>query len=89
MYTGVFLPTEEITNNVKKWYDDGTEIVFSCGGAILYSVIEATDEKEDRKMTGEKITKKETYFLPCTEVNCAAFDISSLKCKLVERVNHI
>ena len=46
-------------------------------------------EKEDRKMTGEKITKKETYFLPCAEANCAAFDISSLKCKLVERVNHI
>ena len=45
-------------------------------------------EKEDRKMTGEKITIKETHFLSCT-IECAAFDISSLKCKLVERVNHI
>lgn len=46
-------------------------------------------EKEQRTLSGEKITKKEIHFLSCLEVECAAYDIVNLKCKLVERVNNI
>ena len=59
MYTGGFVPTEKITNDVKKWYANGTEIVFSCGAGILYSVIEATDEYENKKIIGVDVDQSE------------------------------
>ena len=52
MYTGGFTPSDEITVNMKKWYDEGTEIIFSCGGGILYSVIEASNNDTNRKIIG-------------------------------------
>lgn len=51
-YAGGFEPTEEIANNMKKWYEDGTEVIFSCGGSILHSVITAAEEDEKRKIIG-------------------------------------
>lgn len=52
MYAGGFTPSDDITNNMKKWYDAGTEIIFSCGGGILYSVIEAAGNDANRKIIG-------------------------------------
>ena len=52
MYTGGFTPSDEITVNMKKWYDEGTEVIFSCGGGILYSVIEASGNDANRKIIG-------------------------------------
>jgi len=52
MYTGGFQPSNDITNDVEKWYNKGTEIIFSCGGGILYSVIEAAGNNKDRKIIG-------------------------------------
>ena len=51
-YTGTFQPSEKIRDDVNKWYKDGTEIIFSCGGGILYSVIDAAGEKKDREIIG-------------------------------------
>lgn len=51
-YTGGFEPTEEITEEMNNWYKDGTEVIFSCGGGIIYSVISAAKEDKDRKIIG-------------------------------------
>ena len=51
-YAGVFEPSDAITNSVKKWYADGLEVVFSCGGGILYSVIEAAGDDVNNKIIG-------------------------------------
>lgn len=51
-YAGGFEPTEEIANSMKKWYEEGTEVIFSCGGSILHSVITAAEEDEKRKIIG-------------------------------------
>ena len=51
-YAGGFQPTKKITSRMRKWYDDGTEVIFSCGGGILYSVIEAASTDEKRKIIG-------------------------------------
>ena len=43
-YSGVFWPTDEIMIKTTKWYTEGTQIIFSAGGNILYSVIASADE---------------------------------------------
>ena len=43
-YANSFAPTDEITEKMKGWYEDGTEVVFACGGGIVASCIEAAEE---------------------------------------------
>ncbi|MEG1523499.1 MAG: BMP family ABC transporter substrate-binding protein [Clostridia bacterium] len=50
-YSGSFSPTEEIKTKTAGWYTEGTEIIFSCGGGILFSVIASADEA-DGKLIG-------------------------------------
>lgn len=52
MYAGGFEATSDITKKMTKWYEDGTEVIFSCGGGIIYSVIEAAEKDEKRKIIG-------------------------------------
>ena len=40
-YVNQFNADEHITSYMNKWYKDGTEIIFSCGGQIYTSVAEA------------------------------------------------
>lgn len=51
-YGGGFQPTKKITKQMRDWYKSGTEVIFSCGGGILYSVIEAAGDDENRKIIG-------------------------------------
>ncbi len=43
IYTDSFLPSAEITALMNRWYEDGTEIVMSCGGSLYVSAIEAAN----------------------------------------------
>ena len=43
-YSGSFAPNDEIKAKMDSWYADGTQVVFACGGGILYSCIAAADE---------------------------------------------
>lgn len=43
-YSNSFTPTDEIKTKMSGWITEGTEIVFACGGGILYSLIKAADE---------------------------------------------
>lgn len=50
-YSDSFLPSDEIEKKMKGWYEEGTQVVFSCGGGISISAISAA-EKTDGKVIG-------------------------------------
>jgi len=43
-YTGTFNPDRSIEENAVKWYSEGTEIIFACGGSIYQSVLAAAKQ---------------------------------------------
>jgi basic membrane protein A len=43
-YSATFAPNDEIKSKMGSWYADGTQVVFACGGGILYSCIAAAEE---------------------------------------------
>lgn len=50
-YADTYQPGQEITDKASKWYSEGTEIIFSCGGSLYKSVLEAA-EQEDGLLIG-------------------------------------
>ncbi len=44
-YTGAFAATPEAQSMAASWYQNGTEIIFGCGGAVGNSVMAAAEEK--------------------------------------------
>jgi basic membrane protein A len=54
-YSGSFDPTPEKMTTVSSWYETGTEIVFSCGGTIVQSAIQAAEAGEGRYLIGVDI----------------------------------
>ena len=45
--------------------------------------------KEEKLLNGDKIIKKETEFLQCSEAKCQAYDLGKFSCTLVKGVNSI
>lgn len=43
-YSGSFAPNDDIKSKTAGWYTEGTQIIFACGGGILYSAIASADE---------------------------------------------
>ena len=48
-YTGTFLPSPDIQTRAAAWYNDGVEVIFSCGGGICFSIFPAAEN------TGKKV----------------------------------
>ena len=44
-YTGGFAATPEAQSMAASWYQNGTEVIFGCGGAVGNSVMAAAQEK--------------------------------------------
>ncbi len=44
-YTGAFAATPEAQSMAASWYQNGTEVIFGCGGAVGNSVMAAAHEK--------------------------------------------
>ena len=42
-YTGTFAPAPEIQTMAASWYNDGVEVIFSCGGGICFSIFPAAE----------------------------------------------
>ena len=51
-YAGGFVATDVITKDMTAWYTTGTEVIFSCGGGIVESVIQAAGTDANRKIIG-------------------------------------
>lgn len=45
-YAGTFLANKEIEEVSGIWYEEGTEVIFACGGSIYESVLSAAKERE-------------------------------------------
>lgn len=43
-YADTYQPGQEISDKALRWYSDGTEIIFSCGGSLYKSVLEAAEQ---------------------------------------------
>ena len=58
-YTGNFSPSDDNQNNAKAWYNDGTQVIFTCGGAICDSVVAAskTFDAGTKKMIGVDVNQ--------------------------------
>ena len=51
-YTGTFDASPDIVTRASEWYTSGTEIIFSCGGTIVNSIIQAAKDGENRRIVG-------------------------------------
>ena len=51
-YGSTFSASTELATQMSSWYTDGTEVIFSCGGSMLQSVIAAAQETENGKIIG-------------------------------------
>jgi len=45
-YCGAFWPTDDIKIKMSGWATEGTEVVFACGGGIVFSALLAADEAD-------------------------------------------
>lgn len=50
-YMETFEPSEEVGNEASKWYEDGVEVIFACGGGLGTAVMDAA-EKAGGKVIG-------------------------------------
>lgn len=53
-YAGGFSPTTDIQTAMSSWYTAGTEVIFSCGGGIYSSVVQAATTANGNLAEGEK-----------------------------------
>lgn len=51
-YGSTFSASTELATQMGSWYNDGTEVIFSCGGSMVQSVIAAAKETENGKIIG-------------------------------------
>ena len=51
-YTGGFAATPEAQAMASSWYNDGIQVIFSCGGAVGNSVMAAAEASKDGKVIG-------------------------------------
>ncbi len=51
-YGSTFSASTELAAQMGSWYTDGTEVIFSCGGSMIQSVISAAQETTDGKIIG-------------------------------------
>ena len=52
MYGSSFSASTELATQMGSWYNNGTQVVFSCGGSMVQSVISAAKETNDGKIIG-------------------------------------
>ena len=51
-YGSSFSASTELATQMSSWYNDGTEVIFSCGGSMVQSVIAAAKETTNGKIIG-------------------------------------
>lgn len=57
-YGDTFLADEEIMEAAREWYENGTEIIFTCGGSIYQSVLSCA-EANDGMMIGADVDQSD------------------------------
>ena len=57
-YAGTFSADDKITTTTASWYDTGTEVVFSCGGGIYLSILNAANNTANGKVIGVDVDQR-------------------------------
>lgn len=57
-YGDAFSASTELQQQVNGWYNAGTEVVFSCGGSMVNSVVAAVGSNTDRYIIGVDVDQK-------------------------------
>ena len=52
LYGGGYSASPELQSQISGWYNDGTQVVFACGGSMLQSVKAAANETADGMIIG-------------------------------------
>ena len=99
LYGGAFTSSPELQTQVAGWYNNGTQVVFSCGGSMLNSVIAAAEETTDGKIIGvdvdqsgisERIITSACKGLkPSVEQTLEAWDAGNWDAQLADKTNNM
>lgn len=78
-YAGTCGPSRAVYAKAQKWYSEGTEIIFACGGDLYASVLEAAD-KEGGLLVGADVDRsgRSERFLTSAEKGIANAVVISL-----------
>ena len=82
-YGGQFSGSPEITAKMEGWYQNGTEVVFACGGGIYTSALEAA-EKNGGKVIGVDVDQ--SYISPLI-ITSAMKGLQNVTESLLESLN--
>ena len=82
-YGGQFFGSPEITAKMEGWYQNGTEVVFACGGGIYTSALEAA-EKNGGKVIGVDVDQ--SYISPLI-ITSAMKGLQNVTESLLESLN--
>lgn len=61
-YTDTFLPSDEVQQKSKEWYEEGVQVIFACNGGAFVSVMQSAEELDgkvigvDTDQSAESIT---------------------------------
>lgn len=61
-YTDTFLPSDEVQQKSKEWYEEGVQVIFACNGGASVSVMQSAEELDgkvigvDTDQSAESIT---------------------------------
>lgn len=61
-YTDTFLPSDEVQQTSKEWYEEGVQVIFACNGGASVSVMQSAEELDgkvigvDTDQSAESIT---------------------------------
>ncbi len=47
-YTDTFLPSDEVQQKSKEWYEEGVQVIFACNGGASVSVMQAAEELDGK-----------------------------------------
>lgn len=58
-YGTAFVQSDALTKEMDRWYDDGVQVIFSCGGEIYKSIGEAAAAHKGAKIIGVDVDQSE------------------------------
>ena len=82
-YGGQFYGTPETTAKMEGWYENGTEVVFACGGGIYTSALEAA-ELYDGKVIGVDVDQ---YYISERIITSAMKQLQNVTEAVLEALN--
>ena len=99
LYGGAFTSSPELQTQISGWYNNGTEVVFSCGGSMLQSVKAAAEETTDGKIIGvdvdqsgeseRVITSACKGLKPSVEQTLEVWDAGNWDANLADKTNNM